>query len=844
MKQASVWGLLLGIAVGVAALLPVPGYAQTAEPCVVTEVFQFGTFDDLVPCDEPFGELNPNPNLTLQFGTTTITDGATLPLVGQSGQWVVDNVATGLEVDIQVFRHTGGGTYRTDAAWGSGLTFTATGTYTVVLTEFFAGPPVLVRWWQPLVDVLAVRPATAHAAAGDVTAITFTVVAPEIEPEPTGPSSVLFLPGFQSSRLYTKESDGTEKLLWEPDSVNDDADILRLAMDESGESIADVYVRDVIDYAPQTGKSEDAIYGEFITFLDNLVATGTIQSYESFAYDWRYDVYDIVANGVQYENERRYLNALVETLAADSFTGQVTIVAHSNGGLLGKALIDELERQGREDLIDSFIMVGTPQLGTPKAIGSLLHGTDQGLSFDIFLGLSLPIISDAAVREAARNMPGAYGLLPGQTYFDTANDIVAIFDTSDATEPWRSRYGNTLNTQAELDDFLLSSDNNRANVLYQSTNEAIVANETVLTKARANRSVQDGWTPPNGIETTSIVGTGRNTISGFWYESFQDQICDESTAGCVDVDIYKPVPIISQRGDQTVMSVSAAGVVDDIEVRYVDVASLRSIERDNLQHKNLTESVTIQTVIANLLLGTTSLPEFTSTTEPEYEDQQLLLGLHSPVYLYIEDALGRRTGQLDAETVAREIPEVEWFRHASSSYITVPLELEYTVYINGYDEGFTTFTSHTITKEGQSLQHKLPIGVVTASTSVTISYANERFAPLAVDKDGDGVVEYQLTLAGEKIIASAPIVSYQVLKEAIAVSIAEESAGEFLLGLIRLAERFAEKPPNPYFSAIEYRLLNQAVLILNGFAEHSILSETNSDTLAAYVRELQAKILR
>mgnify|MGYP002621676453 CR=1 FL=1 len=649
-------------------------------------------------------------------------------------------------------------------------------------------------------------------------------------------SSVLFLPGIQASRLYTKEADGTEKLLWEPDYVFEDDDVLRLQMTEEGESVESVYVRDVIDFAPQTEASKDAIYGGFINFLGDLVASETIKEFEAFAYDWRYDVYDIVEEGVQYENERRYVDAVIEDLASDSLSGKVTIVAHSNGGMLGKALLDELEATDRIELVDKFIMIGTPQLGTPKAIGSLLHGTDQGLSYDVFAGITLPVISDAAVRQAARNMPGVYGLLPGQTYFDAANDIITIFDTSPITEVWRDAYGNTLNTQAELDDFLVSTSNNRDSVLYQSTNEAIVANPTILSKARETRSKQDAWRPPASVEVTSVVGTGRNTISGFWYEAFSQQICDESSHGCDLLDIYKPVPIISQRGDQTVMVASAESNQSGSSNYYFDMKRAEQATAVVTEHSNFTESQTVQSLIESLLLSTSTESQFVSSVEPEYDDQQLLLGTHSPVYLYIEDSEGRRTGQLDADTVVTEIPDTEWFSHASSSYVIAPEDLEFTVRVDSFGDGVMTFTSHTFSSEGQDLQHKVPLTTLTKDSTITVNYDGSTFTPLAVDEDGDGERDYQITLDGGRIDVPTEEVTYAVVQAYLKDNVTRRIVRP-LGKLLTIAEYFSTQS-HPYAIFIERRMLTRFEQTITWLYQRGRLSEDNYAVLLEYVKEL------
>ena len=556
---------------------------------------------------------------------------------------------------------------------------------------------------------------------------------------PTGASSVLFLPGIQASRLYTTESDGSEKLLWEPDFLFDDADVLRLAMTPTGESIENIYVRDVIDYAPVDNPSaETAVYGGFLKFLDELVNLQQISEYSAFAYDWRYDVFDIVSDGVQYKDERRFLVEEVERLAANSASDKVAIVAHSNGGLLGKALIDELERQGKSELVESLIMIGTPQLGTPKAIGSLLHGTDQGLSWDRFDNIQPPIITDKAVREAARNMPGAYGLLPGQAYYAAAGDVIVLFDTGISTEPWRSSYGNALQSESELDDFLTSTANGRDNVPFSNTDRAIVANQALLDNARSTRHQLDTWQSPGDIAVTSITGTGLSTISGFEYVTISERFCAGST--CTPINFYRPKAIQSFRGDQTVMTVSGeGGSVVGQDRYYVDLESI-DVQLDKLFiHKNLTESDIIQGLVVDLLSNTdVETNQFINQTGFTYPDQQLFTyGGNSPVYLLVTDDQGRRTGQLDATTVVEEIPGSRWFAIGGATYVSVPTDIDHTVTMQAYDEGSVTLTVDEVTDDQQVLLYAASIPIVTSNTNIELVYQSDSFGQLQVDLDGD-----------------------------------------------------------------------------------------------------------
>ncbi|HMA78800.1 MAG TPA: hypothetical protein VKP88_06785, partial [Candidatus Paceibacterota bacterium] len=377
----------------------------------------------------------------------------------------------------------------------------------------------------------------------------------------------------------------------------------------------------------------------------------------------------------------------------------------------------------------------------------------------------------------------------------------------------------------------------RESVLYQSTNEAIMANETILSQARLTRSKQDTWQPPESVAVSAIVGTGRNTISGFWYEVFSEQICDESLNGCDVVDIYKPIPIISQRGDQTVMVTSAEGLSLNSDTFYVDLNLIGDITEEEFIHRNFTESPTVQLLIESLLVATATEQQFVSTAEPVYDDQQLLLGTHSPVYFYIEDAAGRQTGQLDAETVVVEIPDTEWFTHAQSSYIVTPQKTDFTLYINSFGTGAMTFTSHVIASDSQTLQHKVPVTTLTEDTVVTISYNGNTFTPLAVDENGDGERDYQVGLDGERIEEPIEQVTYAIVRAYLSDNVRRAIARP-LNKLLRLAERFSEQP-SPFGLVIEQILLDRFAQSLTWLYHKGRISETDYTVLLQYVEQLQ-----
>ena len=219
----------------------------------------------------------------------------------------------------------------------------------------------------------------------------------------TGYSNVAFLPGLLGSRLYQQQL--FENKLWEP---NRNADVEKLYLTDTGESVnQNIYTNDIIDEAFGFN-----VYKEFSKSMNDLVNNGTINAWQPMPYDWRADIEDIVNNDVLLNNNITYnIAESVAALAESSANGKVTIIAHSNGGLLGKLLISKLEAEGKSALVDKFIMVGAPQLGTPSAIIGLLHGGERGV-----LKGWLP--NHEVTRELSENMQSAYNLLPSAKYFE------------------------------------------------------------------------------------------------------------------------------------------------------------------------------------------------------------------------------------------------------------------------------------------------------------------------------------------------------------------------------------------------------------------------------------------
>ena len=549
--------------------------AQSCGDFIYVDPFDEDYVESVSDCDNPFGVVDGDrfSNVTIRVDSQVLRDGDTLTYdelpPGLDPSVSFDGDAAFTDSGFDLFFHSDGD-YISDYS----LNVSATGTYTLVHTISERPQAVFapLEWLQNLFIK------TAHAQFGfdplERTAVTFTIAvnAVEPEPEPTGPSSVLFLPGIQASRLYKEGLFGTEDQVWEP---NLNEDVVDLEFDDSFESTNDIYTSDVIDSVNILFGlvSVTDIYKNFLSIFSDLESDNQIAEFLPFAYDWRYDVFHVATQDILYKsNEVKRLKEEIERMASDSNSEKVPIVIHSNVVLVLKALLDSYPEQNFVEKIDKVIMVGTPQIGAPKAIASLLHGYDQGTPFQLK-------INPSTVRQVSYNLPGAYGLLPSNEYLTTGTAPVVLFDSSESTSQFRTQYGNAINSSTELDAFLLGQEGRGdANTI----EAAAIVNETLLQHANDQADILNSLTVPPEIEFYTVVGTGKETEIAFEYREFSERICTQElfTTVCETETFYKPVPILSLNGDGTVPAASAAY---DGVVHYVDI-------RDTpYDHKNLTE---------------------------------------------------------------------------------------------------------------------------------------------------------------------------------------------------------------------------------------------------------------
>jgi len=323
--------------------------------------------------------------------------------------------------------------------------------------------------------------------------------------------NVLFLPGAQASRLYQRIH-SVESRVWEPRFFQTTATALH--MNPDGTSINSIYTKaDAVMERVDLPVVGFDVYRTFIEQLDAMKNDGKITDYKVFPYDWRVSPEEVVNNGTMYDDGTHYLDQDLEDLAASSKTGKVMIVAHSNGGLVTKALMLKLQNEGKTSLVDKIIFAASPQLGTPKAVASMLHGDFQ----DIPPGLGGLMLSKSNARALAENMPDAYALLPSGAYFEKVADPVITLTDSPTLQSQAGISDPLIDDATDFSTFITGNNGGRSKPASSDTETPNVLSPALLAHAALVHRQLDNWTPPSGVEVFQIVGWGLDTPKGITY---------------------------------------------------------------------------------------------------------------------------------------------------------------------------------------------------------------------------------------------------------------------------------------------------------------------------------------
>jgi pimeloyl-ACP methyl ester carboxylesterase len=584
-------------------------------------------------------------------------------------------------------------------------------------------------------------------------------------------SNLLFLPGVMGSRLYEENgyvdcggaSTGSECLsdneLWVSKS---DANHQKLYLDTSGKSINNIYTKDDTQNTgelDETGLVDDVygsnIYQSFIRDLRDWKSVGLINDYAFVPYDWRLSLDDIVTNGatttrgkLSYTGaqniEESFLLKKLEELQKSSKTGKITLIGHSNGGLVIKALMQKLKDTNNPlyEKIDKIIFVAVPQVGTPEAVLSLLHGTDLGHGF---------IMDKERLRDLVENMPMIYNLIPSESYFSVIDpsvsaDKILSFQNDPLFDKDRSLYGPFISDKSELRDYILGTDE-RVKPSFSDTVHSNIGNQTLYTKAQTLHQILDSWQAPTSTKVVQVAGWGEETFSGLDYvvkKNYKSQ----------DTLSYKPHMTVD--GDGTVVVPSALWMSTTnpgVERWWVDLSKFNKNNIFKEGHRNILEISNLRDFIKSKISNSSFVDPnnivVNSNSTLLSSDTRLHYTLHSPLTLALVDSSGRYTG-LDPVTgeVRQEIPNVTYRQIGDIQFLSIPSSEAFTLKMKGLSEG--SFALDIEKQNGNLIEDNMSFQGVPSSTTTIVTMdilpnSLPKNSSLQIDQDGNGIVDKTLT---------------------------------------------------------------------------------------------------
>lgn len=433
---------------------------------------------------------------------------------------------------------------------------------------------------------------------------------------------VIFIPGIGGSSLYQESQTEDNKQVWPFALIT--GGYSNLSLDPADELEDNIYAGDAIReilpiYDPLLSfLVEEEGYVEYI--VDNIPERRTSDGCDLtqvsnhpnlfvFAYDWRKSIHDFTVPQLE-----DYLGCIQQFYPAGT---QVNIIAHSMGGLVARRFVIE-----NPNVVDKFISIGSPYLGTPKA--PYVYETG-----DMF-----PQIRDSILKDLAPYFEGASTLLPSAEYFNFDSNIIAEdgWDINDN--------GNAYDSFDNYTSFIDLMNNRYPNNVGALGQEFHTAS-------------QDDWSNDSaGVNYFHIVGK-QNSAQTIGKILFQQQWhCSGYNAHLTCVLVRIPYPLVTQ-GDGTVALSSATRCEpgnDELNLNAPNAKVVIFTGNEEAEHTGLTKHSFVQNYIADILNGQAS-----SINYCDKNQQQTQLLMEPAYYLKIfgsdtftiTDSLGNQMVQID-----------------------------------------------------------------------------------------------------------------------------------------------------------------------------------------------------
>ena len=395
---------------------------------------------------------------------------------------------------------------------------------------------------------------------------------------------------------------------------------------------------------------ENTFLGIGLNYSKGLIDTFISQGYTegqdlfTFPYDWRYGVSGKNSDGdfVNLKAFEGQMDYILNQTDAGRNAGKVDVVAHSTGGLLVKQYV--MSHPG-DHHIGKLVMVGVPDLGSPKAVKVLLQGDNFGV----------PGLSDAEMKKLSLNMPVVYDLAPSQKYFEADGSFLHVKNQSQ---------------DADLgydDSWSWLADHDAANQVAVSNSEAL---HTV--------SLDDFDLASAGVDLYNVIG------------------CETPTFSKVTVNVtdqgYEVKDLKLATGDGTVPMDSPLNL---------NTADDKTFYAIGIDHGSLLSANGPRQEIVNIVSGS-NLDVDTGkikTSQDVATDPSVcrlkkgkFLGIFSPVSISVTDASGNTAAVLDDGSTSNAIPGVDYEIFGEHKFVFLPTDSgqTYTVSLQGTGDG--TFT--------------------------------------------------------------------------------------------------------------------------------------------------------
>ncbi len=240
----------------------------------------------------------------------------------------------------------------------------------------------------------------------------FSFFAPTRADTPLHTQVLVFVPAYEGSKLYdpTLGNKGDD-----PPCVWGSLDAIR-----SSTLYLALRMPNPLEARPMISAGPISVYGDFVSGITEEQDIPGFQPYTegsdffTFAYDWRQEIASVTAPLFEKALEK-YAAIHEQKTGIPAAQTKFIIVAHSMGGLVARTFLSE--NPDWADRIAGMYLVGTPNLGSVKAIKTLVVGPgglkENAITFPASLLNFLPSSVDANLTKlVAVTRPSLYELLP------------------------------------------------------------------------------------------------------------------------------------------------------------------------------------------------------------------------------------------------------------------------------------------------------------------------------------------------------------------------------------------------------------------------------------------------